>query len=70
MTSINGESFGKYKILSEIGKGGMREVYLAEDTKLDRQVAIKFLSDEFSKDVDKLDRFVQEAKVVWQTTFG
>jgi serine/threonine-protein kinase len=51
-----------YKILSEIGKGGMGEVYLAEDTKLDRKVAIKFLSDEFSKDTDKLNRFVQEAK--------
>ncbi len=51
-----------YKILSKIGKGGMGEVYLAEDTKLDRQVAIKFLNDEFSRDADKLNRFVQEAK--------
>ena len=51
-----------YKILSEIGKGGMGEVYLAQDTKLNRQVAIKFLSDEFSKDADKLNRFVQEAQ--------
>ena len=51
-----------YKILSEIGKGGMGEVYLAEDTELDRKVAIKFLSEEFSRDSDKLNRFVQEAK--------
>ncbi len=51
-----------YKILSEIGKGGMGEVYLAQDTKLNRQVAIKFLSNEFSKDADKLNRFVQEAQ--------
>ncbi|MDH3492148.1 MAG: FlgO family outer membrane protein [Acidobacteriota bacterium] len=51
-----------YKILSEIGKGGMGEVYLALDMKLDRNVAIKFLSDKFSKDTDKLNRFVQEAK--------
>ncbi len=51
-----------YKILSPIGKGGMGEVYLAEDTKLDRKVAIKFLNEEFSKDADKLGRFVQEAK--------
>lgn len=51
-----------YKILSQIGKGGMGEVYLAQDTKLNRQVAIKFLSDEFSKDSDKLNRFVQEAQ--------
>ena len=40
----------------------MGEVYLAQDTKLNRQVAIKFLSDEFSKDADKLQRFVQEAQ--------
>ena len=49
MASLNGESFGKYKILSEIGKGGMGEVYLAEDTKLDRNVAIKFLNEKYSE---------------------
>jgi len=62
MTIINGESFGKYKILSEIGKGGMGEVYLAQDTNLNRKVAIKFLSEEFSKDSEKLNRFIQEAQ--------
>jgi len=40
----------------------MGEVYLAQDTKLDRRVAIKFLHEEFSKDTDKLKRFIQEAK--------
>lgn len=40
----------------------MGEVYLAQDTKLDRKVAIKFLHEEFSKDTDKLNRFIQEAK--------
>jgi len=57
-----GTTISHYKILSKIGKGGMGEVYLAEDTKLDRKVAVKFLNDEFSKDADKLNRFVQEAK--------
>jgi len=40
----------------------MGEVYLAQDTKLDRKVAIKFLHQQFSKDTDKLNRFIQEAK--------
>jgi eukaryotic-like serine/threonine-protein kinase len=51
-----------YRIVSKIGAGGMGEVYLAQDTKLDRKVAIKFLHEEFSKDADKLNRFVREAK--------
>src|SRR6266850_7648016 len=51
-----------YRIVSKIGAGGMGEVYLAQDTKLDRKVAIKFLNEEFSREVDKLKRFVQEAK--------
>ncbi len=51
-----------YKILSEIGKGGMGAVYLAQDTTLNRKVAIKFLSDELSQDSEKLNRFIQEAQ--------
>jgi len=51
-----------YRIVSKIGAGGMGEVYLAQDTKLDRKMAIKFLHEEFSKDADKLARFIQEAK--------
>ena len=57
-----GSTLLHYRIVSKIGAGGMGEVYLAEDTKLERKVAIKFLHEEFSKDADKLNRFVQEAK--------
>jgi len=53
---------GHYRVVSKIGEGGMGEVYLAQDAKLDRKVAIKFLHEEFSKDADKLNRFIQEAK--------
>jgi len=51
-----------YSIISKIGSGGMGEVYCAYDTKLDRKIAIKFLNEEFSKDSEKLKRFIQEAK--------
>src|SRR5687768_817545 len=57
-----GSTLSHYRIVSKIGEGGMGEVYLAHDTKLDRKVAIKFLHEEFSKDADKLGRFVREAK--------
>ncbi|MEJ7623416.1 MAG: hypothetical protein WKF34_05440 [Pyrinomonadaceae bacterium] len=60
----NGTIINQYKIISAIGKGGMGEVFLAQDTKLDRKVAIKFLNEEFSKDADKLNPFIQEAKTV------
>jgi serine/threonine protein kinase len=62
MNFENGAIINQYKIISAIGKGGMGEVFLAQDTKLDRRVAIKFLHEEFSKDADKLNRFIQEAK--------
>ena len=55
-------SLSHYRIGSKIGAGGMGEVYLAQDTKLDRKVAIKVLNEEFSNDSDKLKRFIQEAK--------
>ncbi len=57
-----GRSFSHYRIVSKIGEGGMGEVYLAEDTELGRQVALKVLLSEVAGDEDRVRRFVQEAK--------
>jgi eukaryotic-like serine/threonine-protein kinase len=53
---------GHYRIISKIGAGGMGEVYLAKDTRLDRKVALKILPPEFAEDKDRMNRFVREAK--------
>ncbi|MCH7823398.1 MAG: protein kinase [Acidobacteria bacterium] len=57
-----GESLGPYKILEPLGAGGMGEVYLAEDTRLDRKVAIKVLPEEFAGDPQRVARFEREAR--------
>jgi serine/threonine protein kinase/predicted Zn-dependent protease len=57
-----GKCFGHYEVINQIGVGGMGEVYLARDRKLDRKVAIKILNQEFSQDKSNLQRFVSEAK--------
>ena len=57
-----GQTISHYRIAKKLGSGGMGDVYLADDTKLGRKIAIKFLNDEFGKDADLLSRFVQEAK--------
>ncbi|HEY0461377.1 MAG TPA: protein kinase [Pyrinomonadaceae bacterium] len=57
-----GTSFGHYEIVRQIGAGGMGEVYLAEDTKLDRRVALKILNEQFSRHGSNLERFIKEAK--------
>jgi len=51
-----------YRILSKIGAGGMGEVYLAQDTKLDRKVALKVLPSDVAANQDRMRRFVQEAR--------
>ena len=56
-----GTKLGRYEIRSKIGEGGMGEVYLARDTQLGRDVAVKVLPSEFSQDAERLHRFEQEA---------
>jgi serine/threonine protein kinase len=56
------ENILHYRIISKLGAGGMGEVYLAEDTRLDRKVALKILPAEFASDSGRMLRFVQEAK--------
>ncbi|HKS09245.1 MAG TPA: protein kinase [Pyrinomonadaceae bacterium] len=57
-----GQTIGTYEVLSFISRGGMGEVYLAEDKRLGRKVALKLLPSSFTKDDDRLRRFEQEAR--------
>jgi two-component system, LytTR family, response regulator len=58
-----GGQIAQYKIVERLGEGGMGAVYLATDTRLDRQVALKALPPELARDPERLARFVQEAKL-------
>jgi serine/threonine protein kinase/tetratricopeptide (TPR) repeat protein len=62
VTLLTGTKLGRYEIRSKIGEGGMGEVYLAQDTELDRKVALKFLPEDLASDAERMRRFVQEAK--------
>src|SRR5499427_7611140 len=62
MTLAAGTKLGPYEILSELGAGGMGEVYRARDPRLGREVAIKVLPASFAQDADRLKRFEQEAR--------
>lgn len=61
--SLVGETLAHYEIVSPLGRGGMGEVYLALDSKLDRKIALKLLPARFTRSSDRLSRFVQEAKL-------
>ena len=57
-----GARLGRYEIKTQLGAGGRGEVYLAEDRKLDRKVALKVLPADLAANQDRMRRFVQEAK--------
>src|ERR1043166_8938315 len=59
-----GQQLGSIEIIALIGKGGMGEVYRPRDLQLKREVAIKILPDEFSRDPDRVSRFQREAEVL------
>jgi serine/threonine protein kinase len=62
--SMIGKTIAHYEITSQLGKGGMGEVYKAKDQKLGRDVAIKVLPEESAKDADRVARFQREAKLL------
>src|SRR5262249_8700937 len=57
-----GQQIGHCRLISLLGKGGMGEVWLAEDSQLGRRVAVKLLPSNFTHDADRVRRFVQEAR--------
>src|SRR5262249_44860734 len=61
-SSVIGKRIGQYNVLGHIGRGGMGEVFLAQDTRLGRKVALKLLRMEVTRNEDRLRRFRQESR--------
>jgi len=61
---MTGTTIGSYRVLDKLGEGGMGEVYLADDERLHRRVALKVLPTEFASDADRLERFEREVRAV------
>ena len=59
-----GSQLAHYKIVDKLGTGGMGEVFAAEDTKLNRRVAIKILPEDLATDPERRERFEREAKTI------
>ena len=61
-TALIGEKISHYQVISLLGRGGMGEVYLAQDTNLGRKIALKLLPEQFTKDTEQVRRFEREAR--------
>jgi serine/threonine protein kinase len=60
--SLEGQTIGPYRVITWLGGGGMGDVYLAEDSRLGRRVALKLLPAPFAEDAERVRRFEQEAR--------